>query len=174
MKKMILALAAAMTMTAAMAQGDNQQGRRNNGQRFDRTEMIKMRTDRTVEQYKLNGDQAKQLLELNTKFADTMGPGMGGMMRGGDRRGGAGMRNGNGAPGQQGQRPELTEEQRKEMEARRAQQEKAQKEYDEELQKIMTEEQYKAYKDDQAKMRERFGQRGGGQRAGGRRNNNQQ
>ena len=60
MKKMILAFAATMMMTAAMAQDDNQQGRQER-RRMDRTEMIKNRTDRTVKQYGLNEEQAKQL-----------------------------------------------------------------------------------------------------------------
>ena len=157
MKKMILAIAATMMLTTAMAQGNNQQGRRN-GQRPDRTEMIKMRTDRTVEQYKLNADQAKQLLELNTKYADTMFGGFGG--RGG-RGGGPRMGGGGFGGGQNGQMPELTEEQKKQFEEMRKQREESQKKYDTELQTILTADQFKAYQEDQAKMRERFGQRGG-------------
>ena len=80
MKRIVMMMAAAVLMgTAAMAQD-------NNGQRpqFDRTEMIKQRTDQMVEKYKLNETQAKQLLELNTKNADAMGPMMGmGRMGGG-------------------------------------------------------------------------------------------
>ena len=86
MKKLILAFVAVMTMTAAQAQGDNNQG---NGERprVDRTEMLKRRTDDAVKKYGLNEEQAAKLLQLNTKYADTMGRRMGGQ-RGG-RRGGA-------------------------------------------------------------------------------------
>ena len=165
MKRMFLALVAIMTMTAAMAQGDNQQGRRERRQ-FDRTEMIKNRTDDAVKKYGLNEEQAAKLLELNTKYADTMGRRMGGQ-RGG-RRGGArpapnfgGGDNGGGM----GQRPEMTEEMKAQMEKMRKEREEATKKYEAELQTIMTEDQFKAYKADQKQR-----QREGGRRMGGRRN----
>lgn len=167
MKKIVLALVAMMTMTAAQAQqGDNQQGRRER-RNFDKTEMVKRRTDDAVKKYKLNEDQAAKLLTLNTKFADKMGPGMG--MRGGrGGRGGArpapnfgGNGGGNGQPGQ---RPELTEEQKQQMEAQRKEREETMKQYDAELQTIMTPEQYKSYQADQEEMRKNMGRRGGGQR----------
>lgn len=156
MKKVLLAIAATMMMTAAMAQDDNQR----NGQdrrRMDPTEMLQRRTERTVKDYGLNEEQAKQLLELNKKYADKMGPRMGGM-----RPGGRGMRGGrnNGGP-DRGQRPELTEEQRKEMEANRKQMQESMKQYDAELQKIMTPEQYKAYQADMEKRRQEGPRRGG-------------
>ena len=119
-------MAAAFIMSAtAFAQGGFGGGQ---GQ-FDPEQMIQMRTDRTVEQYKLNADQAKQLLELNKKYNDRL---MGGFGRIGGRRGG-GM--GQGGPGgggfgQGGQMPELTEEQRAQMEEARKKREEAQKEYD--------------------------------------------
>ena len=91
MKKLLLTMAAAFIMSAtAFAQGGFGGGQ---GQ-FDPEQMIQMRTDRTVEQYKLNADQAKQLLELNTKYNDRLMGGFGGF--GGGRRGG-GM--GQGGPG---------------------------------------------------------------------------
>ena len=149
MKRMILALVAIMTMTAAMAQGDNQQGRRERRQ-FDRTEMIKNRTDDAVKKYGLNEEQAAKLLELNTKYADTPRPNFGG---------------GDGQGAQQGQRPEMTEEMKAQMEKMRKEREEATKKYEAELQTIMTEDQFKAYKADQEKR-----QREGGRRMGGRRN----
>ena len=168
MKRMILALVAIMTMTAAMAQGDNQQGRRERRQ-FNRTEMIKNRTDDAVKKYGLNEEQAAKLLELNTKYADTMGPGRG---MGGRRGGGqGGMRprpnfgGGDGQGAQQGQRPEMTEEMKAQMEKMRKEREEATKKYEAELQTIMTEDQFKAYKADQKQR-----QREGGRRMGGRRN----
>ena len=170
MKKLILAFVAVMTMTAAQAQGDNNQA---NGerQRMDRTEMLKRRTDDAVKKYGLNEEQAAKLLQLNTKYADTMGRGMGGQ-RGG-RRGGArpahnfgGGNNGGGM----GQRPEMTDEMRAQMEKMRKEREESQKKYDEELQTIMTPDQYKAYKADQEEMRRNFGNRRGGGGPRGQRN----
>ena len=177
MKKIMMALAATMMMTAAMAQNENAPARLQNPQ-MDRTEMLKTRTDNVVKQYGLNEEQAKQLLELNTKYADKLGGGMRGMGMGmrpnGDRR----MRQGGGngmAPGRnpmgQGNRPQLTEEQRKEMDARREERAKAQKEYDAELKKIMTEDQFKAYQADQEKRESRMRQ--GGQRPQRNREQNQ-
>ena len=165
MKRMILALVAIMTMTAAMAQGDNQQGRRERRQ-FDRAEMIKNRTDDAVKKYGLNEQQAAKLLELNTKYADTMGPRMGGRRGGGQ----GGMRprpnfgDNNGEGAQPGQRPEMTDEMRAQMEKMRKEREEARKKYDEELQTIMTADQYKAYKADEEARQQQFGRRQGGRR----------
>ena len=115
MKRIVLIMTAAVLMgTTAMAQG-------NNGQRpqFDRTEMIKQRTDAMVEKYKLDADQAKKLLELNTKNAETMGPGMGMGRMGGGRRGGMGGRRGGGQAGQGGQgAPQMGAERREPEEIR--------------------------------------------------------
>ena len=175
MKKMVLAIVAMMSITAAMAQGNNRP-QRNGNQQMDRTEMIKQRTDNAVQKYGLSSEQAAKLLELNTKYADTMGPGMGmGGRRGGGQGGAQRPRpNFGGGQGgaQQGQRPEMTEEMRAQMEKMRKEREESQKKYDEELQTIMTPDQYKAYKADQEEMRRNFGnRRGGGQRRG---NQNQQ
>lgn len=146
MKKILMTLAAAFMMSAAaFAQGGF------GGGQIDPEQMIKMRTDRTVEQYKLNEDQAKKVLELNKKYNDRLMGGFGGF--GGGRRGG-GM-------GQGGQMPQLTEEQRAQMEESRKKREEAQKEYDAELEKIMTPEQFKQYQEDQKNRRQRGGGRGG-------------
>ena len=168
MKKMILAIVAMMTITAAQAQENN--ARPQNGRRqMDRTEMIKQRTDNAVQKYGLSSDQAAKLLELNTKYADTMGPGMGmGGRRGGGQGQGGGMRprpnfgGGNGQGAQQGQRPEMTEEMRAQMDKARKDREDAQKKYEEELKTIMTPDQFKAYQADQEEMRRNFGNRRGG------------
>ena len=111
-------------------------------------EMIKHRTERTVKEYNLNDKQAKQLLELNTKYAD--------MMRPMHRHGGPGHH------GMRGQRPEPPKGDMKEMHEKM---EKDMKAYDEELQKILTPEQYKNYKSDMEKRRKEgprgpHGQRG--------------
>ena len=64
MKKIIVTMMVALLVgTTAMAQ-ESQNERRHPG-KFDKTEMIKHRTDETVSRYKLNDKQAKQLLELN-------------------------------------------------------------------------------------------------------------
>ena len=111
-------------------------------------EMIKHRTERTVKEYNLNDKQAKQLLELNTKYAD--------MMRPMHRHGGPGHH------GMRGQRPEPPKGDTKEMHEKMKKDMKA---YDEELQKILTSEQYKNYKSDMEKRRKEgprgpHGQRG--------------
>ena len=148
MKKMMFTLAAALTMSvAAFAQGNG------SGQRpqMDRDQMIKMRTDRTVERYKLTEEQAKQLLELNTKYADT--PGFGGRGRG---QGGRSRMGGQGGGGQQ-----MTPEMQAQREEMRKQREESTKAYNAELEKILTPEQYKQYQADQENRGQRGGQRGG-------------
>jgi hypothetical protein len=151
MKKFLFAIvAAALVSTQAMAQDEKNEQRRE--RKFDKTEMVKHRTDETVSRYNLNDKQAKQLLELNTKYADKMGPR-------GPRPGGRHGRPGVGRPPMppsdaQGQRPEAPRDDSK-MKERRAEMEKTMKEYDAELQKIMSADQYKSYQEDQKKMRER-------------------
>lgn len=110
-------------------------------------EMIKHRTERTVKAYGLNDKQAKELLDLNTKYADMMrlmhrhgGPGHHGM----------GGRRPEPPKDMNGEKPEPPRGDRKEM---REKMEKDMKAYDEELQKIMTPEQYKSYKADMEKRR---------------------
>jgi Spy/CpxP family protein refolding chaperone len=172
MKQIFLSMAV-MLLLSTNTQAQDNQGQRPEGRRMDNTEMVKRRTEGTVKQYGLNEEQAKQLLELNTKYADAFGGGMRGMR--GPRP--EGRQGGN---GQRGERPQMTEEQRKQMEEARKQREESMKKYDEELQKILTPEQYKAYKEDQEKrmsqFRQRGGQRGSGPRGprGPRQQNDQQ
>jgi hypothetical protein len=65
MKKLVLTMIAMVTMSlSAMAQ-DTAQVRR----QFNPEQMAKMRTDAVVKKYGLNDDQAKKLLDLNTRFA---------------------------------------------------------------------------------------------------------
>jgi hypothetical protein len=151
MKQTVMSIAALILLsTAAMAQ-DNQ-GQRPEGQRLDRTEMIQRRTDRVVQQYGLNAEQAKQLLSLNTKFADQMGPRG---RRPNGQPGGPGMRRGQG----QGQ-PQAGDTARVRRQ-RPPQMDGQMNEYETELQKILTPDQYKAYKADQEqRMRQFGGQRG--------------
>jgi hypothetical protein len=158
MKHIAISLAF-MTLLSGAAFAQDNNGQRPQGQRPDRTEMIKNRTDETVKKYGLNETQAKQLLELNTKFMSRMGGPRGGARRGG-QRGGA-------RQGDNGQRPER----RDTTQARRPQGPRGMGgqmgEYQQELKKILTEEQYKAY---QADMQERMRQ--GGRRGRGPRNSN--
>jgi len=163
MKKMMMALVAVMTMSAnVMAQENNeqqveqQQVEQRQRQRPDRTEMVKRYTDQMVEKYQLDETQATQLLELNTRYAEKMGPMMMGRGNRGprDRRPAGGMmprerRNipaegdtlNNHQPEQRG--ANRYEEMRKNMEA-----------YEKELQEIMNEEQFEAYKKDTEQMRQ--------------------
>jgi len=164
-----------MIMTAAVLMGTTAVAQDNRPQ-FDRTEMIKQRTDQMVEKYKLNETQAKQLLELNTKNADAMGPMMGMGRRGGGRPGGqGGRRGGGGQAGQGGQGApqmggggfQMTEEQRAQFEEMRKQREENQKKYDAELEKILTPEQFKSYQEDQKQQREQRRRGMGGGAPGG-------
>lgn len=155
MKKTVLAIAAAILMSATvMAQDDNQQTARRERKSMDPAEMVQKRTDATVKAYGLNEEQAAKLLELNKQYAGKMAPRFG--HRGG--RPEKGMRpdsmrkerpvnrermanKDQRPPRPEGGREGSFEEMRKNMEA-----------YDAELQKIMTEGQYKAYKADREKQ----------------------
>ena len=169
MKRFFLLMTAAVLMgTTAVAQDNRPQ--------FDRTEMIKQRTDQMVEKYKLNETQAKQLLELNTKNAESMGPMMGmgrmgggrpGGMGGGRRGGGQAGQGGQGAPQMGGGGFQMTEEQRAQFEEMRKQREENQKKYDAELEKILTPEQFKSYQEDQKQQREQRRRGMGGGAPGG-------
>lgn len=99
---MIAVMAMALSLNANAQQQNPQMG-----QRMDRTEMIKTRTEQFAKQYGLDEAQQKKLLELNTQYPDAM-PRMGMGMRGGGPRPGMGNRPGGpqGAPqGENGQRP---------------------------------------------------------------------
>ena len=172
MKKTMMAIAAAMMMSASMM-AQNEQPQAQQAPQMDRAEMLKARTEQMVKDYGLNEEQAKKLEALNTEYAEKipmmpmmrgqqgqrgqrpqgqMGQGQRPQRQPGDstRRG---QRPQMGQMGQmgQGQRPQMNfEEMRKNMEA-----------YNAELEKIMTQEQY-------AKYRESMGRRmGGGQRGQG-------
>ena len=154
MKKMILAIAAALMMSITVTAQENATEQKPEMKRPDMTEMVKNRTDETVKKYGLNEEQAAKLLELNTKYMGKMGP-----RRGGPRR--------EGVRGERGMRPdsmrhhrERPEGEMKEATGKRERPDmkgdregfrKQMEEYDAEMQKIMTEEQYKAYKADQEK-----------------------
>lgn len=155
MKRMFLTLmAAALVSMTALAQ-EEKQGQRPEP-KFDKAEMVKHRTDETVKRYNLNDKQAQQLLELNNKYADKMGP----------RPPHRGHKGGPGRPPKDkgdckcqcqkpqkdGQRPAPPKDEK------RAENHKKMKEtmeaYDAELKKIMTAEQFKSYQEDMQKRRE--------------------
>lgn len=152
MKKIVLTIIAVVAMSmSAMAQ-DTTQVRR----QFNPEQMAKMRTEATVQKYGLNEEQAKKLLDLNTRFANKIRPmrGMGGQPRGprmdGDRNNrpqrmapdslrARGPRGG-------GQRGGFNrEEMQKNMEA-----------YNNELKTILTPEQFEAYQKDEQQNRRQF------------------
>ena len=143
-----MAIAAAVMMSSTMLAQENKPEGRPEMKRGDRTEMMKKRTEETVQRYGLNEEQAAKLLELNTRYAEKMGPRGPRMGRQqGQRPDSMKQRKPKGemkeAPQNGERKPEMRgnfEEMRKNMEA-----------YDAELQKIMTEEQFKAYKADQEK-----------------------
>lgn len=152
MKKLVLTMIAMVTMSlSAMAQ-DTAQVRR----QFNPEQMAKMRTDAVVKKYGLNEEQAKKLLDLNTRFAGKirpMGP-MGGQRRGGQRMQGdrpqrmnpdslraQGQRRGQGQRGGGFNREEM----QKNME-----------DYNNELKSILTPEQYEAYQKDEQQNRRQF------------------
>ena len=157
MKKMMFTMAAAMMFSiSAFAQMGGAPQQLSPEQQ---KEMIQQRTDETVKQYSLNEDQAKQLLDLNTKYADKMPMGFGRM---GGRRGGGAPQGGFGGGAPQGgfgggQMPQMTEEQRARMEEMRKQMTETREAYNKELEKILTPEQYKKYQEDQQNRRGRGG-----------------
>lgn len=157
MKKIIVAVAAALLMTVpAMAQSED------NGQqkapKFDKTEMIQNRTNQMVKKYGLSDAQATKLLKLNTEYADKM-PGMGGP--GG--HGGPGMGPGN------GQRPESASSDndsqsnrpsQEEMESKRKEMQANREAYQKELKSILTDDQYSQWQTDE-KQRQSQRRQGG-------------
>ena len=157
MKKMILAFAA-MMLTATVSAQEKEMVNPEQKQ-LDKIEMAKRRTDETVKKLGLNDEQAAQLLELNTKYAEKMGPGMRGKRFGrqGERRqldGQAPMKHRPDSLAKKGDRPERPMMKNpEEMHATR-------EAYDAELKTILTEEQYNAYKADMQK-RMGHGPRGG-------------
>ena len=182
MKKIVLTMIAAMMMgVTAMAQEANPAAP-NNGERrqFDPKEMIKQRTDATVQRYGLNEEQAAKLLDLNTRFQGKLP--MGGGMRGMRGQGGQGRgpQMGGGNRPQMAERPQRPQNdsvrgdrpQRPQgnFGANREEMQKNQEAYDAELKAIMTEEQYAAYKKDNENRRAQM--RRGGDRPQRENNNN--
>ena len=158
---MMMAIAAALMMSTTILAQENSTEKRPEGKRPDQTEMVKQRTDETVKKYGLNEEQAAKLLDLNTRYAEKMGPRFG--MRPDGPRGGRGMRPDSARQqrvrpdGEQKEaRPEMKEgrPERREapgMRGNREQMRKDMEAYENELKEIMTPEQYEAYKADREK-----------------------
>ena len=144
---MMTLLAAVMVSTAVVAQDkkDNQSLQDNNRKQ----EMAKHHTDRLVKDYQLNDKQAKQLLELNTRYADKMRP------HHPRHHGPHGMKGRRPEPPKgdtDGQRPEPPKGDRQD---RRKEMDETMKAYETELQKIMTPEQFNRYQADMKGSRDK-------------------
>lgn len=163
MKKVMMAIVVALSMSlGVMAQEEQQDSREGRGN-MNQTEMVQRRTDGIVKRYGLNEEQAKQLLELNKKYAGKMGPRMG--MQGRPRRM-DGDSVGQRRPRMErpAMRPDSTQRMRPQMRGGNPEEmRKTMEAYNAELQKIMTEEQFKAYQEDM-KNRQPRGGRGPRQR----------
>ncbi len=156
MKKVFVMIAVALTFAVSASAQDNAQ-KQGERPKFNKTEMVQKHTNRMVERYGLNDEQAKQLLQLNTTYGGQMMGMPGGRGPRPGRPGQGGPEGGpQGAPDSaQHQRPskEQMEAMRKEMDTKRAA-------YNAELKKILTEEQYAKYEADQKNFRP--GRRPGG------------
>ncbi len=171
MKKAMMALAAALMMSATMVAQTEEQPQAPQVPTMDQAEMIKARTEQMVKDYGLSEEQAGQLLALNTEFADKMPPMMGG------RRGFMRPQRGEGRPQADGDRPERRRgngEARPERGERRQLPDsvrqmrrmgggqpfdreammKVMEEYNAGLEKIFTEEQFTKYKEDMQRRRQ--------------------
>ena len=145
MKRIIIALAALFTIaTTSMAQDNTRR------ERPSKEEMAKQRTEAMVQQYGLNESQQNKLLELNTKYAEKMGPMF--------------MRRPHHGPRPEGVRPEGVTpdnnvkraprmEMNSDFEQKRKEMKETQEAYDKELKEIMTEDQFKKYQEESQKMR---------------------
>lgn len=130
----MMTLAVALTVgCAAMAQNGSE---KTNGKSVDKTEMVKKRTEAVATRYGLNEDQKAKLLDLNTRYADSMRVGM--RPNGGRRTAPAGQP-------------------RKIDGAQRTERRGAMKRYNEQLKGIMTAEQYQKYTEDAGKRMQRRG-----------------
>jgi hypothetical protein len=154
MKKIVMTMIALLTMTAAVAQ-NNENGQR----RFQRPTPEDM-TNRMADQLKLDDKQKSKVLDLNKEYESVL---MGGMGRGfGRGQGGPGGQGGF-QGGQQGQRPQLTDEQRAEMQKQMQQRQEKRQEYEKKLKEILNDDQFKTYQEQQQQRRGRgsFGGPGG-------------
>ena len=132
MKKFILTIVAALTMTAATAQEEK------NEQREPRQITPEAMTDRMAKQLELTDDQKAKVLELNKAYADMFkGPGMRPQRPMGERKARP-----EGDKPERKTRPEMTEEQKEAMKKMFEKRE----EYNTKLKDILTEAQMEKYK----------------------------
>ena len=132
MKKIFLTMVALLSMTAMMAQGNNN-GERKAPKQLTPEEMTeKMATDLS-----LTAEQKAKVLDLQKEYQDiNRGPRMGGMR--GPRPQADGQ---SGATAQRPERPQLTEEQKAEMQKKM----ERRREYNDKLKGILTAEQFEKY-----------------------------
>ena len=149
MKKFVMTMVALLTMTAAVAQ-NNDNG--NNGQRREfRRQTPEEMTNRLSEQLKLTEDQKTKVLALNKEYKDVLrGPGMGRGPRGPRPDGQSG------ASQQRPERPQMTDAQKAEMQKNM----EKRKEYNEKLKNILTDDQFKKYQERWHRGRHHGGPRG--------------
>lgn len=72
MKKMMMALVAAMMLSTAATAQDGGCPRKDKTPRMNKTEMVQRRTDAFAQRYGLDDQQKAKLLKLNTEYADKM------------------------------------------------------------------------------------------------------
>ena len=144
---MMTLIAAVLMSSAAFAQDEKKECKCPE-KKPDKTEMVKHRTDGMVKKFGLDENQAAQLLELNTKYADKMKP-----------RGHHKHRPGAGRPPKDDKKIDNKTDANTgataQQEADRKQHDADRKAYEEELQKIMTADQYAAYQADMKKHGDR-------------------
>lgn len=161
MKRTIIAMAAAIMMSsAAMAQNRDSVKLK----KFDKSEMIKKRTEAVAQRYGLDAEQSAKLLELNTQYADSLRPRM--PQRFDRRNGNMVRRDGNGKQVKRDSTAKsprnMPEGQREKMRGQRNDMRGTMNNYNAQLKTIMTEEQYQKYTEDLQKRMNNNGSRGSG------------
>ncbi len=136
MKKIILMTVALLTMTTAMAQGNDKE------RRAPKQMTAEEMTSRMTKDLSLTADQKAKVLSLNKEYKDYIGgPGMGGP--GGPRPDGNAKKSDD--KQQRPELPQMTDAQKKQMKTHQAKRQ----EYNKKLQKILSSEQYQKYQKQQ-------------------------
>lgn len=151
MKRLVLAIAAAMVMSYGMAQNSQEKKGPREMTDAQKTEMAQKQTDRMVKDLGLNTKQAAALLDLNKEYAGKMGMGHPHGPR--QEMDGKGGKPGNPPQmdkDQKGQMPKMDKEQ---MEKMRKEHQAQKAEYETKLQKIIGADAFKKYQSDMAKHR---------------------
>ena len=187
MKKAMMALVAAVMMSANMVAQTEEQAQAPQQPMQDMTEVIKQRTEQMVKEYELTEEQAGMLLALNTEYAEKMpmmmmGPGMRDGQRG--PRGGEMRRPMRGPRAENGEaRQQMPDSMRQVRPMRpmgdrpgfggREDMRKVMEDYNLGLKKIFTEDQFKKYEESMNARRQQM-RRGGPRGMMGRRPDPQQ